>query len=63
MIDHLIRVHGFNRQGIERETTDIQSNEPISSSGFRLATNLRSLQLTFNPDVFKDLLLRWIIMN
>jgi hypothetical protein len=61
MIDHLIRVHGFNRQGVERIPIIIASNESIPSVS--LIANPLPIQLPFNPDVFKDLLLRWIIMN
>jgi len=59
MIDHLIRAHGFNREGIERVTANNEPGGAINHTG----TKVILPQIGFNRDVFKDLLIRWIIMN
>jgi len=70
MINHLVRFHGFNRDGTmstsdqnniseDRQTsgtTIVQSTIPIA-----LANSLPSY--VFNSDIFKQLLLQWIIVH
>ena len=70
MINHLVCFHGFNRDGTiatsdpnnisgERQTsgtTIVQSTIPIT-----LANSLPSY--VFNSNIFKQLLLRWIIVH
>lgn len=56
MMYHPIRAHGFNRQGIERVVPHTLSDE--SRLIPTLQTALELPHLCFNPDVFKDLLLR-----
>ena len=60
MIDHLIRAHGFNRQGAEREAI-VQPGGSIHTT--LIGTTMLLPRIDFNPDVFKDLLLQWMIMN
>jgi len=70
MINHLVRFHGFNRDG-----TMAVSN-PNQISGIGRTPGLSTVQSTlpialanslptyiFNSDIFKQLLLRWIIVH
>ena len=61
MIDHLIHAHSLNGQGMERVVSHTLLDESQLIPTLQTASVLP--HLCFNPHVFKDLLLRWIVMN
>ena len=54
-------LRGFNRQGIEKVVPHTLSDESRLIPTLQTASVLPHLR--FNPDVFKDFLLRWNVMN
>ena len=62
-IQHLVKVHGFYENG--EPVPVIQDNEstPIHPRILQQSLTNSIPRLIFNSDVFKHLLLRWIITN